>query len=111
VTPTYHLTPREFWEAADPAVPLGAPSLAIDGFIHCTTGAANMVATANRHYRDDSRPFVLLTIDLDRVGSPWTVEDAGRIYPHVTGTIDRRAIVAVIEAPRDLDGRFLPFAS
>ena len=106
---TYHLTPRAWWDAADPRAPLGAPSLETEGFIHCTDGAAEMVATANRHYRADRRDFVILTIDLGRVTSPWSVEDPGRIYPHVFGPIDRAAIVAVVAAPRDADGSFLAF--
>ena len=106
---TYHLTPREWWDASDPAAPLGAPSLADEGFVHCTDGAANMVDTANRHYRDDPRAFVVLAIELDRVTSPWRVEDPGRIYPHVFGPIDCAAIDSVVPAPRDPDGTFLPF--
>ncbi|MBA2718203.1 MAG: DUF952 domain-containing protein [Chloroflexi bacterium] len=106
---TFHLTPVEWWQAADPAEPLGAPSLAREGFIHCTDGAAAMVATANRHYRDDPRGFLILSVDLDRVGSPWTVEDAAGIYPHVVGPIAREAIVAVVAAPRASDGAFLSF--
>ncbi|MEO5939737.1 MAG: DUF952 domain-containing protein, partial [Candidatus Limnocylindrales bacterium] len=102
---TFHLTPREWWDAADPGVPLGAPSLATEGFVHCTDGAANMVATANRHYAADSRDFVILTVNLDTVASRWSVEDAVRIYPHVFGPIDRAAIVSVAPAPRDADGR------
>jgi uncharacterized protein (DUF952 family) len=107
---TFHLTPTEWWSASDPAEPLGAPSLADEGFIHCTDGAEAMVATANRHYRDDARAFVVLTVDLDQVGSPWTVEDAGRIYPHIFGPIARAAIVSVVPAPRATDGTFLPFS-
>jgi uncharacterized protein (DUF952 family) len=106
---TYHLTALDWWTAADPAAALGAPSLAEEGFIHCTTGAAEMVATANRHYRGDPRAFVVLTIDLDRVTSPWRVEDAGAIYPHVFGPIDRAAIVAARPMPRAADGTFLAF--
>jgi len=68
-----------------------------------------MVATANRHYRDDPRPFVVLTLDLDRISSPVQTEDAGGIYPHVFGSIDREAIVAVRSMPRADDGTFLPF--
>jgi uncharacterized protein (DUF952 family) len=108
---TFHLTPVEWWAASDPSVPLAAPSLADEGFVHCTDGAEAMVATANRHYRDDPRDFVILTVDLDRVGSRWTVEDAGRIYPHVFGPIAREAIVSVVPAPRDADGAFLPFGA
>jgi uncharacterized protein (DUF952 family) len=111
VTETFHLTPVEWWTAADSAEPLGAPSLDDEGFIHCTTGAAEMVATANRHYRGDPRAFVVLTIELERVTSPWRVEDQGGIYPHVFGPIDRAAIVDVRPMPRAADGAFLPFVS
>lgn len=107
---TYHLTPTAWWEAADPAAPLGAPSLATEGFVHCTDGAAAMVATANRHYTGDDRAFVILTVDLDRVGSRWSAEDAGRIHPHVFGPLARESIIAVAPAPRGSNGEFLPFA-
>ena len=107
--PTYHLTPEAWWTAADPAEPLGAPSLGDEGFIHCTTGHDEMVGTANRHYCDDPRPFVVLTIDLGAVTSPVRIEDERGIYPHVFGPIDRAAIVAVRPMPRAADGTFLPF--
>ena len=38
--------------------PLSRDSLADEGFIHCTDGAEALVATANRHYRDDPRDFL-----------------------------------------------------
>lgn len=106
---TFHLAPAETWAASDPEEPLRAPSLEEEGFIHCTTGAAEMVATANRHYRDDPRPFVVLTVDLDRVSSPVRTEDAAGIYPHVFGPIDRAAVIAAVPIPRTVDGTFLPF--
>ena len=108
---TFHLTPRAWWEAADPEAAFGAPSLETEGFIHCTDGAAGMVASANRHYAANPAEFVILTVELDRISSPWSVEDPARIYPHIFGPIDRAAIVAVVPAPRDAAGRFLPFAS
>lgn len=107
--PTYHLTPKAWWDAADPDVPLGAESLAAEGFIHCTTGAAEMVATANRHYASEAGAFVVLTVDLDRISSPWRVEDPGRIYPHIFGPIDRAAILAAVAIPRNAEGTFLSF--
>ncbi len=106
---TFHLTPAELWSAADPTAPLVAPSLEAEGFIHCTTGADEMVATANRHYRGDARDFVVLTIDLDLVTSPVRADDPGGIYPHIFGPIDRAAIVAVRPMPRAADGTFLAF--
>lgn len=106
---TYHLTPRAWWDAADPGAPLRAPSLDTEGFVHCTDGVAEMVATANRHYAAVHGAFVVLTVDLDLITSPWRIEDPGRIYPHIFGPIDRAAIVAVVAAPRGPDGTFLPF--
>jgi uncharacterized protein (DUF952 family) len=107
VRPTFHLVPAEAWAAASGPGSYRAASLAKEGFVHCTDGAANMVATANRHYRDDPREFVVLTLDLDRVGARWTVEDPGGIYPHVFGPIDRAAILAVTPIQRDEDGTFV----
>jgi uncharacterized protein (DUF952 family) len=107
--PTYHLVPAESWNGADPGQPYAAASLATEGFIHCTSGAAEMVATANRHYRADPRRFLVLTVDLDAAGSPWRVEDDGGIYPHVFGPIERVAVIRAVAAPRAADGEFLPF--
>jgi uncharacterized protein (DUF952 family) len=107
---TYHLTPVDWWEGVPANEPLTAPSLEAEGFIHCTDGAEATVATANRHYRDDPRPFVVLTVDLDRITSPWRIDDPAGIYPHVFGPIDRPAILGVVPAPRDADGRFVAFS-
>ena len=67
--PTYHLVPADAWTAHDRAVAYAPPSLAAEGFIHCTDGAEAMVATANRHYRDDPRSFLVLTVDLDAIAA------------------------------------------
>jgi uncharacterized protein (DUF952 family) len=107
--PTYHLVPAESWTSAHPGRPYAAASLDLEGFVHCTDGMTEMVATANRHYRDDPRPFLVLTVDLDATGSPWRIEDERGIYPHVFGPIERAAILRVVPAPRAADGEFLPF--
>ena len=106
---TYHMTPTDWWSASDPNEALGAPSLRDEGFVHCTTGADEMVATANRHYRSDPRDFVVLTVDLDGISSAWRADDERGIYPHVFGPLDRAAIRAVRPMPRDADGAFLAF--
>lgn len=103
---TFHLVPSEVWDAADPSADYRAASLDDEGFIHCTDGAAELIATANRHYRADRRPFLVLTVDLDATGSPFRVEDPRGIYPHVFGPIRRRAILTVAALDRAPDGTF-----
>ena len=109
--PTYHLVPADTWAARDPSTLYAAPSLAAEGFIHCTDGAAAMVATANRHYRADPRSFVVLTVDLDATGSPWRFDDQPEIYPHVYGMIAPAAILGAQPIPRAADGTFESFAA
>jgi uncharacterized protein (DUF952 family)/uncharacterized protein YciI len=111
VRPTYHLVPSETWAARDPAAAYAAPSLAAEGFIHCTDGAAAMVETANRHYRTDPRSFVVLTVDLDATGSTWRFDDQARAYPHIYGMIAPAAILRDQPISRAADGTFEPFAS
>ena len=104
---TYHLVPVEVWASLDSTVPYAAASLATEGFIHCTDGAAALIATAERHYASDPRPFLALTVDLDQVGAPWRFDGGRDTYPHVYGPIERRSIVAVAPVRRDAGGRFL----
>jgi hypothetical protein len=68
--PTHHLVAADAWTAQDRAVAYAPASLAAEGFIHCTDGAEAMVASANRHYRDDRRSFLVLTVDLDATAAP-----------------------------------------
>ena len=103
---TYHLIPTELWDATEPTTTLTRDSLADEGFIHCTDGADALIATANRHYRDDPREFVALTIDLDALTSPWCYDDPGEPYPHIYGPIDRSAILGTTLVRRAADGAF-----
>jgi uncharacterized protein (DUF952 family) len=102
--PSYHIVPAEVWERSDPTRPYAAASLVSEGFIHCTDGEAALYATADRHFGDDPRALLVLTLDLAATGSPWRVDDPTGIYPHVFGTIDRAAILAVQALVRDDDG-------
>lgn len=105
--PTFHLIPVALWSEADQDAPLLRESFADQGFVHCTDGAEALIATAERHYRSDPRDFLALTVDLDRVTSPWRYDDPGSPYPHIYGPIDRAAIVRVVAVRRAADGRFL----
>ena len=108
---TFHLVPAAVWAAADPTSAYIAASLATEGFVHCTDGEVELLRTANRHYRLDPRPLLVLTLDLDLIRSRWTVEDAAAIYPHIHGPVDRGAIIAVAPLVRADDGMFLAIGS
>ena len=108
--PTLHLVPEATWEAHDPATPYLPAAYPEDGFVHCTDGDDEMVVVANRFYRGDPRPFLLLTIDLERTGSPWRFDDPGQVYPHVYGPIDPACVLEVRRFTRDADGTFTGIA-
>ena len=104
--PTYHLAPVEVWAVASDAELYAAPSLATEGFIHCTDGVTPLGVTFDRYYAADARPFLALTVDLDAVAVPWRYDVPGSPYPHIYGPIARSAIIATDRVRRSPDGRF-----
>jgi uncharacterized protein (DUF952 family) len=108
---TYHLTPRAYWEAQPPDADYTPEAFAADGFIHCTTGAHNLIDTANCYYRDDPRDFVAVLIDLSKVRAEVRIEgataQAAGIYPHIHGALNRDAVVDVQSLIRTGSGEFV----
>jgi uncharacterized protein (DUF952 family) len=102
---TYHLVPRDEYdpEAAE-YVPV---AFAQEGFIHTTKTLAMIHEVANRYYRADPRPYLLLTIDLDRATAPWRYDAAGEDYPHLYGPLNRAAVIGTRALSRAADGTFL----
>ena len=103
----YHLVPVAAWEAAPDGEPFRAASLDVEGFVHLTHRMADLVDVANAFYRADSGPFLVLTIALRWLTSPWRY-DGDRRYPHVYGPLDRAAVTEVRPIAREPDGTFLP---
>ncbi len=105
---TYHLVPQKYFDALDPRADYVPESFAREGLIHCTDGVEEMARTANQFYTSNPEPHYYLYIDKTRVRAPIRYEDAAKIYPHIYGTLNRDAIVAVRVAQRLDDGTFLP---
>jgi uncharacterized protein (DUF952 family) len=103
----YHLVAAAYYRTLDPSLPYVPEAFASDGFIHCTDGAENLTAVANRYYAGDLRMYVALVIDKARVEAEVRYEDADGIYPHIYGPLNRDAIVRVLPLLRSADGRFL----
>ena len=103
-----HFCPRAEWEAADGVY--RAPSLAAQGFIHCSTPDQVAVpATALARGRQD---IVLLEIDESLLSKPVVWEDGdppdpdGTLFPHVYEPIPVAAVVAVHDYRPEEDGTF-----
>lgn len=109
--PTLHMVPAAVWAGRHPDEPYLPAAYPEDGFVHCTDGDAGMVETANRFYRDDPRPFVVLTVDLEATGSPWRFDDEAERFPHIYGPIDPAAVLDVRRMVRDADGTFTGIAA
>jgi uncharacterized protein (DUF952 family) len=103
----YHLVAEDLYRAqlsGDVYRPEGYDR---EGFVHLTHGTEATLAVGNRYYRGDSRPYLLLSVDLGRVVAEVRYEDPDGDYPHVHGPIDRAAITAVHHVNRAPDGSFL----
>ena len=105
---TFHLVAGAYYRDCHAAADYTPESFESEGFIHCTDGAENVAATANRYYAGDQRMYVALVIDKALVKASIRYDDAERIYPHIHGPLNRDAIVTIVPMLRNADGTFLP---
>ncbi len=105
---TFHLVGRDYYLSTQPDEDYTPAAFARDGFIHCTDDPADMARVANEFYRAEPPPHVYLYIDKARVQAPLRYDDAEHRFPHIYGTLNRDAIVAVRDARRDAENKFLP---
>ncbi len=107
---TLHLAPAQVWDRFADQRSYTPDTFEADGFVHCTDGDDNLLAVGNRYYTTDPRPFLALTIAIDKLASPVRYDDPGRIFPHIYGPINRDAIVSRRSVTRGADGSFLAIA-
>jgi len=92
-----------------------APSLAAEGFIHCST-EQQMCDVANKYYRG-ATDMVLVVINPAALTSPLKWEPPAHIdgspslpdeplFPHIYGVINLAAVSQVIDFPSNPDGSF-----
>jgi len=116
-----HITTVADWGAARLAGSYRPASLALEGFIHCST-PAQVIGSANKFFRGRT-DLLLLCIDEARVAAdiryelPLAIDGvpdprAGERFPHVYGPLAIDAVVRVVPLPCDRDGGFtLPAAA
>lgn len=89
-----HITTAEEWSRAQTAGEVRAPSLEVEGFVHCST-REQLPATLARHF-SKHRGLVVLVIDLERLIPACHWEQAhGMLFPHVFGPINLEAVTMV----------------
>jgi len=102
-----HIADSTDWEASILPGFYQGPTLASEGFVHCST-TEQVVSVADRLFwgRQD---LVLLVIDPRRLSAevrPENLEGGSELYPHIYGPIERDAVVRTVLFRPGPDGRF-----
>ena len=102
----YHLTTNEAWAAAQAAGEYEAPSLAEEGFIHCSKDVEQMLRVAERLYAGQTG-LLALEVEVEKLESPLKVEPSrsGELYPHIYGKLNLDAVLAERELVLGADGK------
>jgi uncharacterized protein (DUF952 family) len=102
-----HITTRAAWDEARAAGTYTTPTLASEGFIHCSE-PHQVVRVANERFRGQ-RGLVLLLIDPARVGPEVRYENTEggtELFPHIYGPLNADAVARVAPFEPDDDGAF-----
>ncbi len=106
--PILHICPVSDWQAARESGEYRPPSLAQEGFIHCSR-PEQILATANRFY-SGVKDLCLLWIDPRRVKAEIRWEPAhGEAFPHIYGPLNADAVFYQHAFHPDPDGVFRSF--
>ena len=97
----YHLASAPEWAAYQADGSLAPPSLAGEGFVHCSWGR-QVAGTLERHFAGVTG-LLALQLDAAALGATALVEEdsygSGQTFPHAYGPIPVGAVVAVIPVP------------
>jgi uncharacterized protein (DUF952 family) len=102
----FHIANREVWERNSPA-DYQPEQFATEGFIHCST-AEQLIPVANLRFRGQLG-LVLLEIDTNLVKPEIRYENLEgglKLFPHIYGQLERKAVLRVRNFAPGLDGFF-----
>ena len=93
----FHIATASDWTAAQRSgtytTSTRGRTLEQEGFIHASR-RDQVAGVWQAFYADSGEPLVLLTIDTERLTSPWQVDPVGDdTFPHVYGPINASAVV------------------
>jgi uncharacterized protein (DUF952 family) len=93
----YHVTTKQEWTNAVEQGFYESPSLAGEGFIHCSQ--ENQVAGVIERYFTGKKDLVKLVIDTDKLSSRYVFEWSSSVedtFPHIYGPINTDAVTEVV---------------
>jgi uncharacterized protein (DUF952 family) len=102
----YKICPAALWREAERAgVFRGSAIDARDGFIHFSS-AEQAAETAAKHFAGQ-RDLVLLRVDAASLGDKlkWEPSRGAKLFPHLYGELDLKAVTQVDPLPLGPDGR------
>lgn len=110
----YHLAPASELRRCIGRGGYAPPSLAREGFIHCTATPALVLQVAADYYAGVREPLVLLAIDPARLAAPLRFEApapiagggtrhlaSGALFPHLYGALNLDAVVGAAPLRRE----------
>ncbi len=113
----YHITSQPAWDSAQAQGEYLAPSLSVEGFIHCST-IAQVLPVANNFYKGQAG-LIVLVIDADlltsklqweapseRVPAPAGVAESQK-FPHIYGPLNLNAVTKTVKLETNSDGNFI----
>lgn len=103
----FHIAKRDEWERARREGSYRTPTLASEGFIHCSRGD-QVIRIANGLFRGQTG-LVLLEIDTGRVAAEIRYENCEggqENFPHIYGALDVGWVVRVLALEPGEDGSF-----
>ena len=90
----YHVTTQSEWDSAQVSGKYSAPSLAAEGFIHCST-KEQVAGVIDRYYKNKP-DLILLHLEELKITSPLKFELAtsvNEMFPHIFGHINIDAVI------------------
>ncbi len=92
----YHLATPEQWESAQASGTLAPTTLAVEGFVHCSTDV-QVPSTIERHF-DGVDELVLLRLHEEGLGDDlrWEESRPGERYPHLYRAIELAEVAEAI---------------
>ena len=94
----YHITTQDAWKEAVEKDVYAAPSLTVEGFIHCSQ--ESQIEGVLQRYFAGQHDLVKLVIDTDKLNVKFIFEwspSTSDTFPHIYGPVNLDAVVEVVQ--------------